>query len=79
MATKIRDLIPDDAIERIAGPFDDLRDRVARSMPRERAKRARRDRGLALLGGLALGAALAYFLGPRMGRGRRTGMESEVL
>jgi len=71
MATKIRDLIPDDAIERIAGQFDDLRDRVVRSLPREQAKRARRDRSLALLGGLALGAALAYLLGPRMGRNRR--------
>ena len=77
MSTKIKDLIPDDAIERIAGQLDDLRDRVTRSLPRERAKRARRDRGLALLGGLALGAALTYFL--RLGRSRRTGMESEVL
>lgn len=71
MVTRIRDLIPEDAVERLTGQWGDLRGRVVRALPRERARRARRERMLAFLGGLALGAVAAYLLDPVLGRTRR--------
>lgn len=78
MATRIRDLISEDAVDRIREEFDDLRDRVMRSLPRERARRAKRDRFLAFLGGVVAGAAAAYLLDPRMGRTRRSRLADQA-
>lgn len=80
--SSIRDLVPDDVADRIRSQFDDLRDRVIRSLPRERARRERRTRALLFAGaftaGAAAGAVIAYLFDPRAGRGRRSRISDQA-